>query len=501
MNVRVASNAAPGAQSAPVTPTPILIIGCGFGGIALAIALKKAGFEAFTILERASDVGGVWRDNSYPGAACDVVSRLYSLSDDQDYAWSTAFAPRDEIFSYVKLCVERHGIRQHVRFDTEVLSAAFDAAAGTWAFETARGERFTTPVLVSAVGLFNNPTIPAIAGRDQFKGVQFHSARWNHDYGLTGKTVAVIGNGASAVQFVPKIAPQVKQLYLFQRSPQYVMPKTFFPGTSDWDRWLQRHPWLRGLARLKIFFMFERFIWRRKWRPHLRLKGEAGFRKLLEAKVKDPELRRKLTPNYPMGCKRQLVSDEWYDALVRPNVELVDSAIDAIEPDGVRTSDGQLRRVDAIIYGTGFTPTAFLTPMRITGLAGRDLNEAWRNGAEAYLGLTVAGFPNFFMLYGPNTNAVASIIYMLECQARYVVSALRVLRRRGARYIDVRPDVQKRFNAEAQGRLAETIPARPDCFTYFKDANGRITTQWPGYALEYRVRTHAVRAGEYEFVS
>ena len=498
MNVHVATDSTAQAQSA--TSVPILIIGCGFGGIALAIALKDAGFKSFTILERAAEVGGVWRDNSYPGAACDVVSRLYSFSYDQDYAWSTAFAPRDEIFAYIKQCVERYGIREHVRFGCDVASAVFDAAAGTWTVETTQGERFITPVLVSAVGLFNNPTIPDIPGRDQFKGEQFHSARWNHACTLAGKTVAVIGNGASAVQFVPKIAREVAKLYLFQRSPQYVMPKSIFPGTSDWDKWLQRHPRLRGLARLKIFFMFERFIWRRKWQPHLRLKGEEGFRKLLEAKIEDPELRRKLTPDYPMGCKRQLVSDEWYDTLARPNLELVDNAIERIEPDGIRTRDGKLRRVDAIIYGTGFTPTAFLTPMRIKGLAGRDLNEAWRNGAEAYLGLTVAGFPNFFMLYGPNTNAIASIIYMLECQARYVVSAIRTLGRRGARYMNVRADTQKRFVDEAQVRLAQTIPARPDCLTYFKDANGRITTQWPGYALEYRIRTHAVRAGDFEFV-
>ncbi len=498
MNVHVASDSA--AQAQPATSTPIVIIGCGFGGIALAIALKNAGLNSFTILERASEVGGVWRDNSYPGAACDVVSRLYSFSYDQDYTWSTAFAPRDEIFAYIKQCVERHGIREHVRFESEVASASFDAAAGTWTVETTRGARFVTPVLVSAVGLFNNPSIPDIPGRDKFKGEQFHSARWNHAYALAGKTVAVIGNGASAVQFVPKIAREVAKLYLFQRSPQYVMPKSIFPGTGDWDKWLQWHPRLCGLARLKIFFMFERFIWRRKWRPQLRLKGEEGFRKLLEAKIKDPELRRKLTPNYPMGCKRQLVSDEWYDTLVRPNVELVDSAIERIEPDGIRTRDGKFRRVDAVIYGTGFTPTAFLTPMRITGLAGRDLNDAWRNGAEAYLGLAVTGFPNFFMLYGPNTNAVASIIYMLECQARYIVSAIRTLGRRGARYINVRADAQKRFVDEAQERLAQTIPARPDCFTYFKDASGRITTQWPGYALEYRIRTHALRARDFELV-
>ncbi len=500
MNVHVAAGATAEPSVAPATSVPILIIGCGFGGIALAIALKEAGISGFTILERAADVGGVWRDNSYPGAACDVVSRLYSFSYDQDYEWSTAFAPRDEIFAYIQRCVARHGIREHVRFGCEVKSALFDATTGNWTIETTRGERFRTPILVSAVGLFNNPSIPDLPGRDQFKGVQFHSARWDHGYSLAGKTVAVIGTGASAVQFVPRIAREVGKLYLFQRSPQYVMPKTLFPGTGEWDRWLQQYPRLRGLARLKIFFMFERFIWRRKYRPQLRLAGEAAFRKLLETKIKDPELRRKLTPDYPMGCKRQLVSDEWYDALVRPNVEVVDNPIDHIDADGIVTKDGTHRRVDAIIYGTGFTPTAFLTPMRIVGLDGRDLNETWSKGAEAYLGLTVTGFPNFFMMYGPNTNAITSIIYVLECQARYIVSAIALLRRKGARFMNVRADQQRRFNEEAQARLAQTVPARPDCFTYFKDPNGRITTQWPGYALEYRIRTHAARASDFEFV-
>jgi cation diffusion facilitator CzcD-associated flavoprotein CzcO len=498
MNVHVAATAEPNAAS--VTSVPILIIGCGFGGIALAIALRKAGITGFTILERASDVGGVWRDNSYPGAACDVVSRIYSFSYDQDYEWSTTFAPRDEIFAYIQRCVARHSIRDHVRFGCEVRRATFDAQSGAWMIETASGERFETPILVSAVGLFNNPTIPDLPGREQFTGAQFHSARWDHSYALAGKTVAVIGTGASAVQFVPRVARDVAKLYLFQRSPQYVMPKTLFPGTGEWDKWLQQFPWLRGLARLKIFFMFERFIWRRKYRPQLRLAGEEAFRKLLETKVKDPELRRKLTPNYPMGCKRQLVSDEWYDALLRPNVEVVDTAISQIAADGIVTNDGTHRRVDAIIYGTGFTPTAFLTPMRIAGLEGRDLNEVWRNGAEAYLGLTVNGFPNFFMMYGPNTNAITSIIYMLECQSRYIVSAIGLLRRKRARYMNVRADLQRRFNEEAQARLAQTVPARPDCITYFKTANGRITTNWPGYALEYRIRTNAARAGDFEFV-
>lgn len=490
----------PQQQNLNRTSAPVVIIGCGFGGMAMAIELKKSGMNDFIILERAADIGGVWRDNSYPGAACDVVSRFYSFSFDREREWSQTFAPQGEIWQYQLEIVERFGIRPHVRFNTEVMRASFDEKYGEWTVETADGHKIVTPVLVSAVGLFNTANIPDVPGREQFQGVTFHSSNWNHDYDLNGKTVGVIGNGASGVQFIPKIAPLVAKLNLFQRSPQYVMPKAIFPGAGEWDLWLQKQPGLRWLARLKVYLTFERFIWRRRWKPHLRLAGEAAFHKLLAAKVTDPELRRKLTPNYPMGCKRQLVSDVFYDAMIRPNVEVIDTGIERIVADGIITRDGTHRKLDAIIYGTGFKPTSYLTPMQIRGRGGRDLNEAWRDGAEAYLGVTVTGFPNFFMLYGPNTNAPSSIIFMLECQARYILSALRTIRKKGARYMDVRTDVQKDFNVEAQARLATTIPARADCFTYFKIENGKITTNWPGYATEYKWRTRAVRPGDYEFV-
>jgi cation diffusion facilitator CzcD-associated flavoprotein CzcO len=479
---------------------PIVIIGAGFGGIAMAMALRRSGDSDFVILERAADVGGVWRDNAYPGAACDVVSRIYSFSHDQDYEWSTTFAPQPEILNYIHRVVDRHGVRPHIRFKSEVATARFDEDAAIWHIETTAGAHIETPVLISAVGLFNRIKIPDFPGRDSFKGVEFHSARWRHDFDLAGKTVAVIGNGASAVQFVPKIAPLVKQLYLFQRTPQYVLPKSIFPGNGEWDAWLQRRRWLRGLARLKIFLAFEKFVWRRKWRPKARLKGEAGFRAMLAAKIADPALRAKLTPNYPIGCKRQLVSNEWFDTLIRPNVSVVDTPIAALCDTGLRTGDGVERAVDAIIYGTGFTPTDYLQPMRIIGLGGRDLNAAWREGAEAYLGITVTGFPNFFMLYGPNTNAITSIIYMLECQARYIARCIRVLRARRAAYMNVRVGSQAHFITEVQRRTRDTVQAMTICVTYFKNEFGRITTNWPGYAFEYRWRTRRVRLSDYDFV-
>jgi cation diffusion facilitator CzcD-associated flavoprotein CzcO len=479
---------------------PIVIIGAGFGGIAMAMALRRAGERDFVILERTADVGGVWRDNAYPGAACDVVSRMYSFSFDQDYAWSTAFAPQPEIFAYIRGVVERHDLRRFIRFNTEVANARFDEAAGRWRLETAMGAAIETPVLISAVGLFNRIKIPDFPGRDRFEGVQFHSATWRHDIDLAGKTVAVVGNGASAVQFIPKIAPLVKQLYLFQRTPQYVLPKRIFPGTSDWDARMQRVPWLRGVTRLKIFLGYERFVFRRKWRPKARMRGEAGYRAMVAAKVADPALRAKLIPNYPIGCKRQLASDEWLDTLIRPNVEVIDTRIAAVTEKGIRTADGTERAVDAIIYGTGFTPTEYLQPMTVTGLGGRDINQAWREGAEAYLGIAVPGFPNFFMLYGPNTNAITSIIYMLECQARYITDCIRTLRARRAGYMTVRDAPHRNFVAMLQRRIAPTVQAMSICLTYYKNEFGRVTTNWPGYAFEYRWRTRAVRPRDYDFV-
>jgi cation diffusion facilitator CzcD-associated flavoprotein CzcO len=500
MNVGVTPTAA--SEAGQTTVVPVLIIGCGFGGIAMAIALKNDGINDFRILERASDVGGVWRDNSYPGAACDVVSRLYSFSfDHESYAWSTAFAPQGEILDYIHKCVAKYDIRRHVQFNTLVISASFDERSGQWTVRTEAGQIFVTPILISATGLFNRLNIPDIPGRDEFKGVQFHSARWNHDFDLAGRTVAVIGNGASAVQFVPKIAEKVKRLYLFQRTPQYVMARTFFPGTSEWDAWLQKHPWLRWLARLKIYLTFERIIFRRFWFPHMRLQAEAGYYRMLEAKVKEPELRRKLTPNYPLGCKRVLVSDVWLDTMVRPNVEVVTAPIERIMADGVQTGDAQLRQVDAIIFGTGFRVHDYLAPMRVTGLGGKDLNEMWREGAEAYLGIAVTGFPNFFMLYGPNTNAVTSIIFMLECQARYIVNCIRKRENNRAHYMNVRADAQRRFIADVRQRLSRTVPAMAGCLTYFKNEYGVIDTNWPGYTTEYGWRTRHVRTSDYEFVT
>jgi cation diffusion facilitator CzcD-associated flavoprotein CzcO len=475
------------------TPT-IAIVGGGFAGIGLAIALRRAGIESFTIYERALEVGGVWRDNRYPGCACDVPSRFYSYSFEKDFAWSEAYGRQPEILDYAKRVVAKYDIAPHIRYGVNVLRAAFEEVTRRWQLETESGETIEVDVFVSAVGLFNRAVVPDIQGRDDFAGPAFHSARWNHDIDLTGKTVAVIGTGASAVQFVPAIASKVAKLHLFQRTPQYVLPRM----VRD-DEIGARSRLKRRWQRLKLFFTFE---WggRRRASEKLTAKAMAGFFKYLEAQVPDPELRRKLTPDYRLGCKRVLQSNDWYKALTRANVEVIDTPIARIAKDGVETKDGALRKADVIIYGTGFSPTDFLVPMEIAGLGGRRLKDAWREGAEAYLGITVSGFPNFFMMYGPNTNAAASIIYMLENQARYIVSGIRkIAKGRGhVRTLNLRAEVQRNFNDSVQRRLSRMVLTDANCASYFRTASGKVTTNWPGFLLEYRWLTAWLRPNHYE---
>jgi cation diffusion facilitator CzcD-associated flavoprotein CzcO len=475
--------------------TSLAIIGCGFGGIGLAVALKKAGFEDFMIYERASGPGGVWRDNHYPGAACDVPSQLYSYSFEQDYAWSGRYGRQGEILDYLKHCIETYGLGPHIKFGAAIAGAEFDETETRWRIETEAGERIEAQILVSAVGLFNRPAWPAIPGRERFDGPQFHSAEWDETADLDGKRVAVIGTGASAIQFVPEVAKRASALHVFQKSAQYVFPKVEgSPGGGLLaDSWLARR-----LRRFRIFLQFEG-ITRRRRSEKLRKAGEAAFAAHLESQVPDPALRAKLTPDYLLGCKRVLISNDWYPALQRPNVTLYTTPVEAILPAGLKMAGGETLDLDAIIYGTGFTTTDYLAPMTIRGQGGRDLNEAWRDGAEAYLGITVAGFPNFFMLYGPNTNSSGSIVFMLESQARYIVSCLRAMKRRGARAMAVREARQRDFNDEVQARIGGTVLVHEGCHSYFQTASGKVVTQWPGFMFAYRRRTRRVAAGDYSF--
>ncbi|MFN5703768.1 MAG: flavin-containing monooxygenase [Gammaproteobacteria bacterium] len=478
----------------------VLIIGTGFGGLGMAIQLQKSGISDFMLLEKADAIGGTWRDNSYPGAACDVPSHLYSYSFEPKIDWSSKFAPQAEIHAYMQHCVDKYGLAKHVRLRSEVISAAFDEAAGLWRVTLDNGEELAAPVLISACGQLNQPAYPALPGIDQFQGQAFHSARWRHDIDLSGKRVAVIGTGASAIQFVPQIQPKVAQLRLFQRSPAYVLAK---PDRHyrTWELALMRRmPWLQVIDRGFEYLYHEvrglAFI----SMPWLMKVYRFSFERHLNKYIRDPHLRAQLQPDYPMGCKRILISNDFYPALARPNVNVISSAISHVSADAIITADGREHPCDVLIYGTGFTATDFLAPMRIRGLGGLELNQAWQDGAEAYKGISVNGFPNLFILYGPNTNlGHNSIIYMLESQFRYVLGCLSLLRVQNARYMDVKAPVQQRFNQRIQLRSHRTIWEQ-GCTSWYKTASGKSTNNWPGYTITYRLQTQAPALADYDCI-
>lgn len=476
---------------------PIVIIGCGFGGVALAIRLKRAGIESFVILEKAQDLGGVWRDNTYPGCACDVPSLYYSFSFEQDYPWSAHHAPYHEIHAYMRHCAQKYGVLPHARFGVEAVGARFDPSRGIWRVETAKGGIVEARALVSAVGIFGAPKMPDIPGIADFKGVSFHSSNWRHDQDLAGKRVAAIGVGASAVQYVPHVASQAARLHVFQRTPQYVRERP--DGVpADKRQWFHDTRLWRRRERRKLWAQFEEGFDMRL-DPALRTEQELAFFAYLESQVPDPALRKKLTPDYPLGCKRVLASNEFYPALRRDNVELVTDAVAEIAATGVRTADGRVRDVDAIIYSTGFKPAEFLSQLRIEGLDGRTLPDAWNGEPEAHLGACVNGFPNFFMLYGPNTNGSGSIIYMLEAQAEFIALCLEETRRRGADFAQPRAEAQRAFNNMLRERLARTPVAAPGCNSYFKTKSGKIATQWPARMSDYDSRARNPVWSEFVF--
>jgi cation diffusion facilitator CzcD-associated flavoprotein CzcO len=480
-----------------VTDPEIAIIGTGFGGIGMAIRLKQAGIHGFAIYSKAAAPGGVWRDNSYPGAACDVPSSLYSFSFERHYDWSRTHGMRDEIATYLEACVEKYGLRAHITYNTEIESAAFDEAAAIWRLRSTDRRDFAARCLVSACGLFNQPAYPEIKGIETFAGTRFHSARWNHDYDLAEKRVAVVGTGCSAAQFIPEIVEKVGRLTLFARTPQYVMPKLERVFTEAERARQRRYPILRTIERIRTYVGFER---------RFRLQIDATVRKgaehmalaFLAREVTDPEKRAKLTPTYRFGCKRMIQSNTYLAALNQRHVAIETTPIARIVPAGIVTTDGTTHEVDAIILGTGFKPAEFLTPMRVTGLGGRPLADAWRQGAEAYLGITVSGFPNFFMIYGPNTNTFNSIIVMIEAQVAYILKCIRRLRRRRARFMTVRAEVQARFNAEVQRAMASTVWGS-GCRSYFVGAGGRVVTQWPKPSHVYRWLTRTVNTNDFIF--
>ena len=478
----------------------VVVIGAGFGGLGVAAALRRAGISDLTILERADTVGGVWRDNTYPGAACDVPSPLYSWSWAPNPDWGRRYGTQPDILDYIRRTAAAEGLLSLVRTGTEVVSLAYDEEAASWQVSTASGDVLEADLVVSAVGQLSNPVVPALPGLDTFAGPAFHSAQWRHDVELTGKRVAVVGTGASAIQFVPGIVDRVASMTVLQRSAPYVVPKLDQAYRPAHHRLFRRFPALLGAERRTWFRVTELLNGALEGgtltsRPLLAaLRGVCAAN--LRLQVKDPVLRAKLVPDYELGCKRLLFSNDWYAAITRPHVEVVDHAVVGVEPEGVRTDDGRLHEADVLIWGTGFAATDFLAGVRVTGAGGVELHDVWADGARAHLGITVPGFPNLFCVYGPNTNlGGSSIIGMLEAQTGYIVQVARRLSESDARSVAVRPEAAEAYDREMQARLRDSVWA--GCTSWYRDGS-RITTNWPGLVQEYQRRTAEVDWDELE---
>jgi cation diffusion facilitator CzcD-associated flavoprotein CzcO len=454
----------------------------------MGVALKRAGFD-FTIYEKNDGVGGTWRDNTYPGAACDVPSHLYSYSFAPNPWWSETYARQPEILAYLESCTDRFGVRPHVRTNTSITSARWDDEQQQWSLFSDAGEMFTAEVLISGLGMLNVPHVPELPGADHFRGRIFHSSRWDHSKSLEGERVASIGTGASAIQYVPVIADQVAHLTVFQRSPTWVGPRFEQIFSADEQRRFDRVPFAARRHRWAIWWQFQRSTFDVSSEQITMATGLAHS--YLHRKVEDEALRAKLTPDYPAGCKRPLMSRQWLPALCRPNVDVVTEPIAELTEAGVRTSDGRDYEVDTIIFGTGFRANEYLSSIEITGVDGKRLSDEWADGAEAYLGVTVAGFPNFFMLYGPNTNGVNSILFMHEAQASYITKILRLMRRRRLGSVEVRQRVQRTYNDKLQAAMDGTVWLA-GCSNYFSAPSGKVVTQLPYSAGEYWLRTRYV---------
>ena len=481
----------------------VTIIGAGVGGLCMAMKLKKAGFHNFVILEKRAGPGGTWRDNTYPGCACDVPSMFYSFSFETKRDWSRLFPGQAEILGYLEHCVEKHALGPHLRCNAEVARAEFLEPEGRWRIELASGEVLRTPVLISSVGQLNRPAWPDLPGMESFEGITFHSAEWDHGSDLSGRRVAVIGNGCSAAQFVPAVAKTAAAVSVFQRSAHWMIPRNDHAFSAKTLNAFQRFPLLVKLYRYFIWLRYEFTLFpimRRKSRRRAKL-AQAALEHL-RASIDDAEMIEALTPDYEIGCKRVIIDDAYYPALARDNVSLVTTPISRITEAGLELADGSERQFDAIIYGTGFRTNEFLTPMEITGLEGRSLNDAWRDAAQAHLGITVSGFPNFFMTYGPNTNlGHNSIIFMIEAQVRYILQCIEALNRRRLKYLNVRPEVQSRFNADLQKSLDQDSIWATGCANWYKNAAGKVVNNWKGTTFEYWFRTRHPIWSQYQEVA
>lgn len=472
--------------------TETLIIGAGFGGICMGVQLKEAGKTDFLIVEKADEVGGTWRENTYPGAECDIASALYSYSFAPNPAWEFKWAKQKQIHAYQKGIAKSYGLYEHIKFDKVVVSTTWEA--GRWRTVFADGQVITSRFLVSAIGQLHVPKTPKINGAEIYQGASFHSAQWDHDFDHVGKRIGVIGNAASAIQLIPELAEVAEELTVYHRSPNWIIPKK---DRAYWgiEKWLgKRIPALGKLYRFNLFAQGEYFVWPmiqgKKFQSWL---GQTWAKSGLMKHIKDPDLREKLTPNFPIGAKRVLLSDKIYPAFARDNVEVVTEGVDTFTADGITTVDGVARQHDLVVYATGFHTNPFLKEIEVTGQSGRALKDHWADGATAYMGVMTAGFPNLFVLYGPNTNTGhTSIIYKLENQVGYVMQ----LMDRAKGTIAVKPEAETEFDTEMQSRLKDLAWSKVDASWY--KVGDRVPNNWPGSALEYKRRNREPIWDHYE---
>lgn len=485
-------------MSAPRPALSVGIIGAGPGGLALGILLRRAGFSDFTIFDREDGVGGTWRINTYPGLACDVKSHLYSYSFDLNPHWSRQWSKQPEILAYFQRCAAEHGLEPHLTLRTEIRSAQWEQDRRQWCLTTTDGAQYRYDIVVSAVGLFTRPVLPDLAEEQPFTGTVMHSARWDHSVRLDGAKIAVLGTGSTAAQLVPELARVAEKVYSVQRSPTWILPKPDRPYTPR-ERWVfTRVPLVKRLYRIRLWLRSEANISVIENGSDKTVEFTATARELLDNSITDPRLRAALTPDHPLGCKRLVFSSDYLTALERPNVEVVTSPAKALRSRSLVTEDGTECEVDVVVCATGYAAADYLGQIEVTGESA-SLRQAWRDGPRAYLGMAVPGFPNFFMLYGPNTNVGSnSVIFVLEAQARYIVRVLKRLRRTGKTYVAVRPAALAAFTAKVDRWMHGTVWTTR-CSNYFRAANGRVVTQWPRSAGAFWAMTRRFRAADYLF--
>jgi cation diffusion facilitator CzcD-associated flavoprotein CzcO len=479
------------------TRPSIAVVGGGFAGVGAVVMLARAGYHDVTVFERGERVGGVWHHNTYPGAACDVPSHLYEYSFAPNPRWSRRYAPQEEIQAYLEDTARANGVFDRIRTGTEVQSASWDEERAKWVLQTTAGEH-EADVLLTACGQLSVPSVPPLEGLDSFEGPAFHTAKWRHDVDLTGKRVAVIGTGCSAIQVVPAIQPKVQSVAIYQRSPGWTIPKMDYAYSERAKRLFERFPILQRLDRAAVFGFMElgaAAMTNRRW---LLAPFRALARWNITRAVKDPELLAKVTPADEVGCKRIMLTDEWYPTLLQPNVELVTDRVAQITPSGVRTADGVERPADVLVLATGFRTHGFVAPMEIAGAGGRTLADAWAGVPRAYLGMSVPGFPNMFLLYGPNTNGgTGSVIYTIEANVNHVIGALRELERAQARRIELNAARLEAFDRELRAALAASV-WHTGCTSWYVDENGNDPNQWPWLWSTYRKRAERIEPGVYE---